>query len=260
MARDMAAPAPAKAVVAGHGHDPVQARFLAKVSHRLHITSFKSTPSRSSRTAVNGVMVFMPPGAAKSTYLWLMGRKKGTNVIAISYSQDVANRSGGAFAISAFRRRCPIMDTAIVADNHAVDNWALENGSDYRAAGANASVTSVRADWVLIDDHPVKGRESADSDLQRETIWTTLNDDVFTRMKPNAKILIAMTRRHARVKSRLRSSRSIRRRGGCPMMWNVHMPACVSSVIDTSYDRSVMPTGGKPSSVPIQSRSGATLS
>ena len=85
-----------------------------------------------------------------------------------------------------------IMDTAIVADNHAVDNWALENGSDYRAAGANASVyISVRADWVLIDDHPVKGRESADFDLQRETIWTTLNDDVFTRMKPNAKISIA---------------------------------------------------------------------
>ena len=86
-----------------------------------------------------------------------------------------------------------IMDTAIVADNHAVDNWALENGSDYRAAGANASVKSVRADWVLIDD-PVKGGESADSDLQRETIWTTLNDDVFTRMKPNARIVIAMTR------------------------------------------------------------------
>ena len=44
------------------------------------------------------------------------------------------------------------------------------------------------------------------------------------------------------------------------MMWNVHMPACVSTVIDTSYDRSALPTGGKPSSVPIQSRSGATLS
>ena len=190
--------------------DPVQARFLAKVSHRLHITSFKSTPSRSSRTAVDGVMVFMPPGAAKSTYLWLMGRKKGTNVIAISYSQDVANRFGRRVRhIVRSDDYARIMDTAIVADNHAVDNWALENGSDYRAAGANASVTSVRADWVLIDDHPVKGRESADSDLQRETIWTTLNDDVFTRMKPNAKILIAMTRWHARVKSRLRSSRSI---------------------------------------------------
>ena len=65
----------------------------------------------------------------------------------------------------AFRRLCPDHGYRHIADNHAVDNWALENGSDYRAAGANASVTSVRADWVLIDDHPVKGRENADSDL-----------------------------------------------------------------------------------------------
>ena len=117
--------------------DPAQARFLAKVSHRLHITSFKSTPSRSSRTAVDGVMVFMPPGAKSMTYLsvlappWLMGRKKGTNVIAISYSQDVANRFGRRVRhIVRSDDDARIMDTAIVADNHAVDNWALENESD----------------------------------------------------------------------------------------------------------------------------------
>jgi hypothetical protein len=88
-----------------------------------------------------------------------------------------------------------IMGTGIVGDNQAVDNYSLTNGSDYRAAGLNASVTSFRADWVLIDD-PVKGREDADSDLIREKTWSTLTDDVFTRMKPNAKIVIAMTRWH----------------------------------------------------------------
>ena len=127
------------------------------------------------------------------------------------YSQDVANRFGRRVShIVRSDDYARIMDTAIVADNHAVENSALENGSD---TGGRCQ-RQVRADWVLIDD-PVKGRESADSDLQRETIWTTLNDDVFTRMKPNAKIVIAMTRWHARVKSRLRSSRSISRGFSC---------------------------------------------
>ena len=58
---------------------------------------------------------------------WLMGRKKGTNDIAISYSQDVANRFGRRVRhIVRSDDYARIMDTAIVADNQAVDNWALE--------------------------------------------------------------------------------------------------------------------------------------
>lgn len=151
---------------------------------------------------VQGIMCFMPPGSAKSTYLsvlavsWLLGFKPGTNVIATSYAQDVANRfARRARHIVRSMQFNKIMDCGIVADNQAVDNWSLTNGSDYRAAGLNGAVTSFRADWAIIDD-PVSSREDADSEVIREKTYQGYLDNVDSRLKPGGKTIIVMTRWH----------------------------------------------------------------
>jgi phage terminase large subunit-like protein len=151
---------------------------------------------------VDGIMAFMPPGSAKSTYTsviapsWLLGRKAGTNVISTSYGQDLAQRFGRrvrAIARSADFAR--IMGCAIQSDNSAVDDWALTSDSTYRASGLGGTITGVRADWMVIDD-PVKNREEADSELIRNKIWDGYVDNVSTRLKPGGKVLIVMTRWH----------------------------------------------------------------
>lgn len=151
---------------------------------------------------VDGLMVFMPPGSAKSTYLstlappWLMGRKPGTNVIAASYGQDLANRFGrrsrSVVRSAEFQR---MMGATITGDQQAVVEWSLTNGSDYRGTGLGGGITGFRADWFLIDD-PVKNREDADSPIIREKVWSGFSDDVQTRLKPGGKIVIVCTRWH----------------------------------------------------------------
>lgn len=171
--------------------------------HRLIIDAVqKLADDHPDMAGVDGIMAFMPPGAAKSTYLsvlaasWLLGRRPGTNVIAASYAQDVANRFGRRVRqIVRSDQFQKIMSCGIVGDNQAVDNYSLTNASDYRAAGLNAAVTSFRADWALVDD-PVKGREDADSAIIRDKTYNGFLDDICTRLKPGAKILIAMTRWH----------------------------------------------------------------
>ena len=154
------------------------------------------------KEGIDGFCVFMPPGSAKSTYLsvlapaWLLGRRPGTNVIAASYGQDLANRFGRRVRTivrsSAYE---DITGATITGDNQAVDNWSVTNGSDYRAAGFGAAVTGFRADYLLVDD-PVKSREDADSEIIRDKTWRAFDDDLSTRLKPGGKIFLAMTRWH----------------------------------------------------------------
>lgn len=151
---------------------------------------------------VDGVMVFMPPGSAKSTYTsvivpsWLMGRKPGTNVISTSYGDDLAVRFGRRVrAICRSPQFQKVMGCGMTADNQDVKDWSLNNGSSYRASGLGGTITGIRADYLFIDD-PVKNREEADSELIREKRWEAYLDDVQSRLKPNGKIFIIMTRWH----------------------------------------------------------------
>lgn len=167
--------------------------------HKLIIQAVQELAD-GAKSEIDGIMIFCPPGAAKSTYAsvlapaWLLGRRPGTNIIAASYAQSLADRFGRRVRYIArssdFSR---LMGCTITGDNQAVGEWSLTNQSDYRAAGLDAGFAGVRADFFLIDD-PVRNREDADSDLIREKTWDGFQDNVQTRLKPGGKILIIQTR------------------------------------------------------------------
>lgn len=152
--------------------------------------------------APDGVMIFAPPGSAKSTYAsvaapaYLLGRYRDFDIISVSYAAELARRFGRRV-----RHTCrsndfaDIFETSIREDNQAVDQWSLMNGSSYRAVGIMGGVTGFRADLLLIDD-PVAGREEADSEIIREKTWQAYHDDLSTRLKPGGKIVIIQTRWH----------------------------------------------------------------
>lgn len=147
-------------------------------------------------------MFFMPPGSAKSTYAsvcgpsFFMGNNPGKNIITTSYGSDLAKKFGRKVrAIVRSKLYAELFDAGLVADNRAVDDWAMTNGSTYMSGGILSGITGNRADGLVIDD-PVKGREDADSDTIRNKTWDAYLTDLRTRLKPNGWITIIQTRWH----------------------------------------------------------------
>lgn len=148
------------------------------------------------------VMIFMPPGSAKSTYgsvtfpTWYMGKNPNKNIITTSYASQLARKFGRKCrTITASKQFAELFNTGLNPQNRAVDDWALLNGSTFMCGGILSGITGNRADMLVIDD-PVKGREDADSPTIRDKTWEAYLSDVKTRLKPNGSQIIIQTRWH----------------------------------------------------------------
>jgi hypothetical protein len=80
-------------------------------------------------------------------------------------------------------------------DAKAAGAWSTTAGGEYYAVGVNGTVTGRRAHGAIIDD-PVKGREDADSESLRQTLWDWYLSDLRTRLLPDAWIILIQTRWH----------------------------------------------------------------
>ena len=148
------------------------------------------------------LMLFMPPGSAKSTYgsqvvpAWIMGLKKNYRVIGVSHNAELARKMGRRTrSIVKQRAYQALFSTSISKDSSAADEWALENGAEYMSGGILSGITGNRADLVVIDD-PIKGRQDADSETIRKRTLDEYDDSVKTRLKPGGSVIIIQTRWH----------------------------------------------------------------
>lgn len=148
------------------------------------------------------LMVFMPPGSAKSTYCsvvapsWLMGRQPDLRIILASYGSDLARRHGRrARQVVKSPGFASLFGCSLSPSTSAADEWALTNGSEYLAGGILSGITGNRAHGLFIDD-PVKGREQADSPTIRAKTWDAYNDDLLTRLIPGGFVILVQTRWH----------------------------------------------------------------
>lgn len=78
---------------------------------------------------------------------------------------------------------------------NAVSEWETTVGGGFRAVGVGAGITGFGADLVIIDD-PIKSRAEAESFRFRERIWNWFNDDLYTRLEPDAAMILIQTRWH----------------------------------------------------------------
>jgi hypothetical protein len=77
----------------------------------------------------------------------------------------------------------------------AAGNWHTSVRGEYFAAGVRGPLTGRRADLVIIDD-PIKSQGEADSSVLRERLWNWYRFDLTTRLKPEGRIVLIMTRWH----------------------------------------------------------------
>jgi hypothetical protein len=179
-------------------YDPVETRIA--IHHRIMMMKIQAAILKPR----GRLMVFAPPGSAKSTYSsvvatsWAMGRKPNTQVILGSYASAIAGKQSRKVrtivkspAYSAIWKGRP----TLTEDQRAIDDWSMTNGSSMMAAGMLAGITGNRCDLMIIDD-PVANREQADSPTIREKIYNEYIDTAMTRAKPWMSVIIIMTRWH----------------------------------------------------------------
>jgi predicted phage terminase large subunit-like protein len=153
-------------------------------------------------TPYGRLMIMMPPGSAKSSYAsvlgpsWHLGRFPGEPLILTSYAGELAEKhSTRAQQICASEDWRLLWDEEPVLTKEAARNWVLSNNSTMFAAGLLAGITGQRAAGAIIDD-PVAGREEADSPTVSKKTWQAFRDDLLTRLKPEAWLMLILTRWH----------------------------------------------------------------
>lgn len=146
------------------------------------------------------LLVFMPPGSAKSTYVnllfpaWALARHPDRNVLTASHSSDLAERFGRKTR-NLVMEHARDLNISLSEDSQAANRWATTAGGEYRAVGVGVGIAGFRADLGIIDD-PFGSREDAESRRMRDRIWDWYSDDFTTRLKPGAKRVVMHTRWH----------------------------------------------------------------
>lgn len=147
-------------------------------------------------------MILCPPGTAKTTYASVvfpshyLGATPGKRLLLCSYGDVPARRMGrrtrSVLMQPAFNR---LFNTGLSSESRAAEQFTLLNGSEYLATSIFGSVTSYRADGLIVDD-PVKGHEDAQSPIVRDKTWDAFQSDLKSRLVPGGWIINIQTRWH----------------------------------------------------------------
>ena len=79
--------------------------------------------------------------------------------------------------------------------SQSVENWNTTMGGGYLSAGVGSGITG-RGSHVLVLDDLVRDIEAADSQLQRDNIWSWYITTAYTRLAPGGGVLAIMTTWH----------------------------------------------------------------
>lgn len=136
--------------------------------------------------------------ASKLFPSWFVGRNPDKRVMLVSYGASLAEKNSRFVrnTISKPEYREIFKGIRLAKDSAAVDAWDLEGyegGAD--ALGIEGAATGKGAHLLLCDDI-LKGRKTAESDLQRDSIWETYSIDLYSRLEPGGAIIMMGTRWH----------------------------------------------------------------
>lgn len=149
------------------------------------------------------LMLFMPPRHGKSTLAsrmfpaWSMGQDPTLEIIAASYGSSLPEQFSrnvrGILRDPEYKAIFP--STLLDPERENIQGWATTAGGLYIPVGVGSGITGKGADLLIIDD-PFKGAEDAESPNAREKVLDWYFSEAFTRLSPNAGVLVILTRWH----------------------------------------------------------------
>jgi len=165
------------------------------------------------KTGIGRLLILEPPRHGKSEQMsrhfpaWVLGRLPDTRIILTSYNLDLATKFSRAARdiVLSDRYRALFGNLAnndspveLSEDSRSVKSWdlAAPQRGGMQAAGVRGGITGSGAHLLLVDD-PVKDREDAESENQREAVWDWWTSTAYTRLEDGAAVVGSLTRWHA---------------------------------------------------------------
>lgn len=147
------------------------------------------------------MIISTPPQHGKSTTItetlpsWYLMKHPDHNVIQVSYGDDLAERFGkrnlekikefgNIFGVEVDPKKATSRDFLIKGHRGGMISKGIGGG-----------LTGNRANLIIIDD-PVKNREQADSERQRDSVWDEFEHSITSRLAAGGKLILIMTRWH----------------------------------------------------------------
>ncbi len=167
-----------------------------------HLDLLDITLMKVSEGILKRVIVTMPPRKGKSERVskkfpaWHVGKNPNDEIIISSYSLDLS-RDFSVIARDTFKKHGgTTFETELSQSKQAGESWGVEgHRGGVNAAGVGGAITGKGAKIAIIDD-PVKNAEEANSEVMREKVWQWYETTLLTRLTPDGRIVVVMTRWH----------------------------------------------------------------
>lgn len=179
---------------------------------RYHWGGFKVSPhhklilqtlERVERGEVKRLLITMPPRHGKSLIAsenfpaWYLGRNQEHSIIHACHTQDLADDFGrkvrNQLNSPDYQAVFPGVTTS--SDSNSAKRFNMSGRGSYFAVGVGGPVTGRGANLLIIDD-PIKTMEQAESETQRQKMVQWFNSVAYTRLAPEAAIVVIQTRWH----------------------------------------------------------------
>jgi len=175
------------------------AAYRARRVHRFIAEKLEAA----ARREVRRLMLCIPPQYGKSELAsvrfpaWWLGKFPAERIILTCYGAELAQHFSRAVRNL---MRAPeyqdIFDIKLSDESHAVQRWDLaEHRGGMVATGVGGGITGRKADLAIIDD-PFKDGEEVRSTRARERVHSWFRSVLYTRLDPQAVVVIINTRWH----------------------------------------------------------------
>ncbi|GAB0115328.1 phage terminase large subunit [Acidisoma sp. C75] len=170
---------------------------LAPAPHHLRLMADLEAISNGE---IDRLMVLMPPGSAKSTYVsilfpaWFLATHRRAALITSCHTESLASHFGRRTR-ALVQAHSELLGYRLAPEERAADRWRTSLGGEYFATGIRGPIAGRRADLAIIDD-PIKSWADADSPAARERLWDWYRMDLIPRLKPRGRVVLVMTRWH----------------------------------------------------------------
>ena len=172
---------PALNVILGSYNQQLANRFSRKIRRIAGKAGYAGTA---------GALAFTAATAENALFAGNAGALACTAATAAGQRPDIQAHHAGRTGVADKSVRTPIR-----APLNTSAEWETPHGGGVRAVGVGAGIAGFGAGLIVIDD-PIRNRADAESQTHRDRVWDWFNDDIYTRMEPNASIILIQTRWH----------------------------------------------------------------
>lgn len=175
--------------------------FRGTYVHARHLHLLHQKLVRVARGDLKRLLVFMPPGHAKSETIsryfpaWYLGAFPDRKVILTSYAHGLAVEHSRAARDLFEEWGRKIFGAELDRGVTAADRWKTTAGGGLVADGVDGTLTGLRAHVAIFDD-PVKGHDEAESPAQRAKLRAWYDKVLTTRLEPGGAVIGLMTPWH----------------------------------------------------------------